>query len=256
MSEYQPVPFEAARAAAISLRSKFTKSAKRRECPPVFVIFNFKKAPNHASGPHRLSFPHPVREFPIQSGIVFVKGGSTPWSALFSETGISLRAISISQLRKKYTKQKAQDKLFKSAEYFFCEKGATATLPGLLRSQFFSMNRQPIIVELAENAEQIASEIREAVQSADLYVRNDVKCFVRVGAFNLTFDNLAENVIAGIEQALKLIPKARARVESISMMASGIEMPPFWRKHPQRMELTAAEVLGIAAEETSEAEES
>jgi hypothetical protein len=173
MVDYQPVSIAAARAAAIALRSKFTKSAKRRECPPVFIIFNFKKAPSHSSGPHRISFPHPVRDFPIQSGIVFVKGEFAPWSTLFSETGISLRAVSISQLRKKYTKQKSQDKLFKSAEYFFCEKAASPALPSLLRSQYFSMNRQPIIIELTEDPEQIASEIREAVQSADLYVKND-----------------------------------------------------------------------------------
>jgi hypothetical protein len=244
MSDYQPVSLAAARAAAIALRSKFTKSTKRRECPPVFVVFHFKKAPSKSSGPHRLSFPHPVREFPIQSGVVFVKGEVTPWTAVLSQTGLPLTAVSISQLKKKYTNQKAQDQLFKSAEYFFCEKAAAPVLPGLLTTQFFSMKRQPVVVELTEDAEQIAMEIQAAVECAELYVKSDVKCFLRVGAFNLTFDNLAENVVAGIEQALKIIPKAKARVESISMICSGIEMPPFWEKHPQRVELKAEDIKG------------
>jgi hypothetical protein len=250
MTDYQPVSIDAARSAAIALRSKFTKSTKRRECPPVFIIFHFKKAPSQRSGPHRIFFPHAIREFPIQSGIVFVKGEMAPWTDLFSKTGISLTAVSVSQLKKKYGNQKAQDQLFKSAEYFFCEKAASAQIPSLLKTQFFSMNRQPIVVELKADPDQIASEIRSAIESGEFYVRLDVKCFLRVGALNLGFDKLAENVITGIEQALKIIPKAKARVESISMMTSGIEMAPFWVKHPKKVDLTADEIKGTTNEVT------
>jgi hypothetical protein len=244
MGDYQPVSFGSARSAAIALQSKFTKSTKRRECPPVFLIFNFKKAPTTSSGPHRLRLPHPIRQFPFQSGLVFVKGEVAPWSGLFSQTPLPLSAISLSQLKKKYTTQKAQDQLFKSADYFFCDRPAAAALPGFLKSEFFSRKRQPVVVDLTPSANQIEAEIRAAVESSELYVKSDIRCFLRVGAFNLTFNTLAENILSGVEQAMGIIPKAKARVQSIAMMASGIEMPPFWQKHPKKVELSIEEIRG------------
>ena len=235
---YQPVAFEAARTAAIDLEDKFRKSTKRRECPPVFLIFNFKRAPSRSSGPFRIRFQHPVRQFPFQSGVVFVKGETAPWVPLFEKTGIDLKPISLSMLKKKFTSQKAQDQLFKSADFFFCEASAVGALPGLLKSQFFSRNRQPMIVHLEQDADQIAREIREATECAELYVKSDTRCFLRCGAFNVSFDQLAENITNGIEQAMKLIPKAKARVESIALMTSGIEMPPFWNKHEKIVKVT------------------
>ena len=235
---YQPVAFEAARTAAIDLEDKFRKSTKRRECPPVFLIFNFKRAPSRSSGPFRIRFQHPVRQFPFQSGVVFVKGETAPWAPLFEKTGIDLKPISLSMLKKKFTSQKAQDQLFKSADFFFCEASAAGALPGLLKSQFFSRNRQPMIVHLEQDPDQIAREIREATECAELYVKSDTRCFLRCGAFNVSFDQLAENITNGIEQAMKLIPKAKARVESIALMTSGIEMPPFWNKHEKIVKVT------------------
>ena len=123
-------------------------------------------------------------------------------------------------------------------DFFFCESAAAGALPGLLKSQFFSRNRQPMIVHLEQDPEQIAKEIRDATECAELYVKSDTRCFLRCGAFNVSFDQLAENIVHGIEEAMKLIPKAKARVESIALMTSGIEMQPFWRKHGKIVKVT------------------
>lgn len=249
---YQPVSIEAARTAAIDLEDKFRKSTKRRECPPIFLIFNFKRAPSRSSGPFRIRFSHPVRQFPFQAGIVFVKGETAPWTPLFEQTGINLKPVSLSMLKKKFTSQKAQDQLFKSADFFFCESAAAGALPGLLKSQFFSRNRQPMIVNLEQDPEQIAKEIRDATECAELYVKSDTRCFLRCGAFNVSFDQLAENIVHGIEEAMKLIPKAKARVESIALMTSGIEMQPFWRKHGKIVKVTPEMVKVEKNEEDDE----
>jgi hypothetical protein len=252
MGDYQPVSFAEARSAAIALRSKFTNSTKGRECPPVFLIFNFKKAPSKSSGPHRLVLPHPVRKFPFHSGIVFVKGEVAPWNDLLSLTSLPLSAVSLSQLKKKYTSQKSQYQLFKSADYFFCDRPAAAALPGLLISPFFSRKRQPVVVDLAPATDRVEAEVRSAVESSELYVKSDIRCFLRVGAFNLTFDAIAENILSAVEQAMRIIPKAKARVQSISMIVSRIEMPPFWQKHPKRVALTVEEIRGQPHEDDTE----
>jgi hypothetical protein len=67
---------------------------------------------------------------------------------------------------------------------------------------------------------------------------------LRIGAFNLTFDAIAENILSAVEQATGIIPKAKAMVQSIAIMASGVEMQPFWQKHPKRVELTVEEIRG------------
>jgi hypothetical protein len=169
---------------------------------------------------------------------VFVKGEVAPWNDLFARTSLPLSAIAFSQLKKKYTTQKSQDKLFKSTDSFFCDRPTAAALPGLLRSEFFSRKRQPVVVDLELAADQVEAEVRPAVESSELCVKSDIRCFLRIGAFNLTFDAIAENILSAVDQATSIIPKAKAMVQSIAMMASGVEMQPFWQKYPKRVELT------------------
>jgi hypothetical protein len=240
--EEKVVSFEAARSAAIAIQSKYAQSTKRRECPPLFLIFNFRKAPVEASGPFRIPLPHAIRGFPMKSGLIFVKGEAGPWNELFSKTALNLTAVSMSMLKKKYTHQKAQDELFKSAEYFFCEQSARPLLPHLLKAEFFSRNRQPITVSLPSDPEQIINELRSALESSELYIKRESRVLMRCGAFDLSFDHLAENIVAAVTEGMKYIPKAKARVSSLALMTSGIELPPFWEKHPAQKTLTKDQI--------------
>ena len=238
------VTLAAAKSGVIQLQKKYTKSTKRRECPPIFLIFHFIKAPSKASGPHRIHFPHPVRTFPFQSAVVFVTGESSKWEKSFEPLGLNITAVSISMLKKKFTNRKSRDQLLKSCDIFFCEKSASAVLPNNLGTQFFSRNRQPIIVSLnPEDPIQMKQEFQEATESGELYIRHHTSCSVRIGGFNLTFDNLAENIIQCCEQSVEIIPKAKRRIDSVSLMTSGIELPPIWMKNAKRTILRKEDIV-------------
>ncbi|OHS99249.1 hypothetical protein TRFO_08497 [Tritrichomonas foetus] len=241
---YSPLTFAAAKHGAILLQQKYTKSTKRRECPPIFLIFNLKKGPSHESGPHRIFLPHPVRAFPFDSATVFVTGEAAAWSAAFEKTGLKLNAISISMLKKKYTTRKSRDEILRSVPFFFAEAAAAPSLPANLGTQFFSRNKQPTIVHLDINdPDQIAKELKEATESCELYVKHKTRLMMRVGSFNLSFDHLGENLSNAATQAMNYIPKPKARVESISLMTSGLEIGPIWEKNPKVYELKPEELL-------------
>ncbi|KAH0788056.1 ribosomal L1 domain-containing protein 1-like [Histomonas meleagridis] len=238
------VTLSAAKSGVIQLQKKYTKSTKRRECPPVFVIFHFIKAPSKSSGPHRIQLPHPVRPFPFQSAVVFVTGEASKWEKSFEPLGLNITAISLSMLKKKYTNRKSRDQLLHSCEVFFCEKSASSVLPNNLGTQFFSRNRQPIVVTLnPDDPTQMKEEFQAATESGELYIRHHESCSVRVGGFNLTFDNLAENIIDCCTQALNIIPKAKLRIDSVSLMTSGIELPPIWTKNAKRTVLKREDII-------------
>ena len=95
------LPLESVKNGVICLQKKYTQCTKRRECPPVFLIFHFVKSPSKTSGPHRIHFPHPIRNFPFQKGIIFVTGESSKWNEIFQKIQLNLEAVSISMLKKK-----------------------------------------------------------------------------------------------------------------------------------------------------------
>lgn len=238
-----PLTFQLARSGAIELQQKYTKSTKRRECPSVFLIFDFIKPPKSSKEPINLSLPHPVRMFPFQSGVVFVGGEGGKWQEAFDKTELKLKAISMSALQKHYSSRKEQDNLFTSTDYFFAEKSIAQQLPKKLGNKFFSRNRQPTQVSLdIEKPEQIYNEIKSAIEGTQFYITASNECWVRVGAFNLSFDHLAENILTCSELAMHEIPKAKARVKSIHLYTSGIEMPPIWEKEAKKVSLTAEEI--------------
>ncbi|EAY06601.1 hypothetical protein TVAG_055950 [Trichomonas vaginalis G3] len=238
-----PLTFQMARSGAIELQQKYTKSTKRRECPNVFIVFDFIKPPKSSKGPINLTLPHPVRMFPFQSGVVFVGGESVKWQEAFDKTELKLKAISMSALQKHYSSRKEQDQLFTSTDYFFAEKGVASQLPKKLGNKFFSRNRQPTQVSLdISNPEQIYNEIKNSIQGTQFYIPASNECWVRAGGFNLSFDHLAENIAICSELAMQEIPKAKARVKSIHLYASGIAMPPIWEKDAKKITLTAEEI--------------
>ena len=246
---FSPLTFSAAKHGAIILQQKYTKSTKRRECPPIFLVFNLKKGPSKESGPHRIFLPHPVRSFPFDSATVFVTGEASLWQETFDKTGLKLNAISISMLKKKYTTRKSRDEILRSYPFFFCEAAAAPALPANLGTQFFSRNKQPVIVKLDQSdPEQITKEIKDATESSELYVKHKKKIMMRVGSFNLTFDHLAENISNAATQAMAYIPKPKARVESISLMTSGLEIPPIWEKNPKVVELKREDIISTNVE--------
>lgn len=233
-----PLSFTAARSGAIALQQKFTKSTGRRECPSVFVIFDFVKPPKITKGPIRIKLPHPVRLFPFQSAVVFVGGEGQKWQEVFDKTDLKLKAISMSNLSKHYSKAKEQDELFVSADYFFVDQSVADQLPKRLGNKFFSRNRQPTVVSLDfSSPEQISQEIRDAIEQTDFRIKPTNNCWIRVGCFNLSFDHMAENITTACELAYHEIPKAKPRISAIRLYASGIEMPPIWEKHKKEVDL-------------------
>ena len=236
-AKLSPLSFNAARSGAIALQQKYTKSTKRRECPSVYLVFEFIKAPSTSKGPIRIKLPYPVRRFPFQSAVVFVGGEGAKWQEAFDQTDLQLKAISMSNLAKHYSTHKEQDELFTSCDYFFVEKNVAEQLPKKLGSKFFSRNRQPTEVTLdISNPEQIAKEIQDAIEQTQFYIRHTDNCWIRIGAFNLSFDHIAENITTAAELAYHEIPKAKARVKAIHLSASGIDMPPIWQKTPKTAE--------------------
>jgi len=248
-----------ARNGVISLQKKYTQSTKRRECPAVYLIFSFVKPPSQQSGPHLIRLPHPVRQFPFLKATVFVGGESTAWQKVFDQSGLQLTAVSMSNLQKHYSTRKERDTLLKSATYFFFDKPIGSQLPKRLGNQFFSRNRQPLQVELdINNPDQIAKEIQTSVECTHLYVKSSDSCIMNIGAFNMSFDHLAENICSAISQAMPLIPKAKARVSSICLMSSGITMPPLWEKNQVKTTLKAEDIkpkISIVEESEQEDEE-
>ncbi|KAK8870471.1 Ribosomal L1 domain-containing protein 1 [Tritrichomonas musculus] len=259
---FTPLTFGAAKHGAIVLQQKYTKCTKRRECPPVFLVIYLKKAPKSQSGPHRISLMHPVRPFPIECSpdhppIVFVTGEAATWQAAFDKPSklgsIKLKAISISMLKKKFTTRKSRDEMLSTTPIFFCEHAAASVLPSRLGSQFFSRNKQPIIVTLDINdSDQIFNEIKKATECSELYVKQDKKLMMRVGAFNFTFDHLGENITDAADQAIKIIPKGKKYVESMCLMSSGIETKPIWERNPKIIQLTAEDLVTKSNEDADD----
>lgn len=249
---FTPLTFGEAKHGAIVLQQKYTKSTKRRECPPVFLVIYLKKAPKKQSGPHRISLIHPIRPFPIECSqdhppIVFVTGEAATWQTAFDKSTtfgfIKLKAISISMLKKKYTTRKSRDEMLSKTPIFFCEHAAAPVLPSHLGTQFFSRNKQPIIVTLDINdSDQIYKEIKEATECSELYVKKDTRLMMRIGAFNFTFDHLGENITNAADQAMKVIPKAIKYIDSMGLMSSGIEIK-IWDRNPKQITLTAEDIL-------------
>ena len=255
----QLLTWEQARLGAITLQKRFTQSTHRRECPPIFVIFHFVKAPSKSSGPHRIPLPHPVRPFPFLNGTLFVGGEASKWEPLIQKTGLSLKVISLSMLRKHYNTRKERDSLLHDPDsgQLFCEESIASQLPNRLGSQFFSRNRQPIRIKIQDTftPDELKEEFRQACECSELYIRKDTTCLMRIGAFNLSFDYLGENIASAVQQAYELIPKAKARIESITLMTSGLEIQPIWEKNPKKITLTAEDIKGPQKSQTLEEEE-
>lgn len=256
----KPLTFEAAKHGAIVLQKKYTTCTKRRECPPIFLVFSLKKAPSKSSGPHRLLLPNPVRHFPFEysaehPAVVFVTGESAKWQAVFDslESPLKLKAISMSMLKKKLTTRKSRDELLRTTPLFFCEHLAAPSLPSNLGTQFFSRTKQPIIVNLnIDDSSQIYNEIKNATEATEFYIKTDTRLLMRIGDFTLTFDQLGENIANAAEQAMSLIPKSGKHVETMGLITSGIEIGPIWDKNPKKITLTAEDLVVKSVDDEDE----
>lgn len=241
-----------ARSGSISLQRKYTETTKRRECPDVFIILTFRKPPKKSSGPHRVKSPHPVRQYPFSSAVIFVNGESKAWQDIFDDINLKIKAISMSSLNKNYSTTKEKDKLFRSVQYFFFDKRCGSKLAKRLNNQFFSRTRQPTQVDLdINNKERIVNELRDALECTQFYLKdNDTTCWVRAGSFALSHDHLGENISQICSSAWEIIPDSHTRIISVKLSTSGMEKV-IWEKDGEGPVLTPESVKPITQESLS-----
>jgi len=201
----------------------------------ISLIISLKEIPSKAKPkPIRIPIPHPIFRETGNEVCLLVKDPQRKYKEMVKQANITCvtKVIGVSKLRKKYMSFEAKRTLCHSYDIFIADKAILPFLPRLLGKKFFKMKRQPIPINASGSGESLKKEIDHARDSTYLFINSGPCCAVKIANTNFDKEVIVENIIKGMENIAKMIPKHWRNIQSIHIKTSNSVALPIYNSLP------------------------
>ena len=203
--------------------------------PPVHVLLSTKAMPKaigkaKASKPVPLGLPHPYMSLETAEICLITKDPQREYKDKLAALGLRAKVIGVSKLKKKHKEYEAKRALLRAYEVFLADARVLPMLPPLLGKGFFVKRKLPVAVDLTKK--DLRGELEKGVCSALYRHGAGTSNSMQVGTCVQTPAQLVENVVAAVEQAVRLIPGKWSNVQSLSLRTTNSVALPFYNSMP------------------------
>lgn len=260
------------------------------EAEPFTVQIGLKEAPKDPSPkPHLVKLPHALRDVEALSCCLIVKDADKPWLKALTVEGDAPGAkvtmtkldgtraanrarraepqfamgdgdgenlgkmvdkvLSFSKLRTSYKQFKDKRELRDRFDVFLADERIVPMLGKLLGKTFFDRKKQPVAVKVTKPGK-LASQIKEATSSARFVLKAGTCVALNLAHTDLSEKACVENVLAGVDAVVDLVPKKWSNVLQVSLKLPESAALPLFNASPNRLATTAPD----AAEASEQAE--
>ncbi|XP_078168954.1 uncharacterized protein LOC144563363 [Carex rostrata] len=207
------------------------------------LLLSLRQIPSNCrTNPFFLSIPHPI--FPLSdptlSPSVFLiiddRAADSPPPSKFLEEAKECNlpiseVIGISTLRTDYRAFESRRKLCGSHDLFLADKKILPLLPRLLGKSFFQKKKNPLPVNFSRVGWK--DQIKRILNSTFFYLRSGTCCAIRVGRLAMEVEQVVDNVMAAIDEAVEKIPKKWGNVRSLNLKAVDSVALPIYQAVPE-----------------------
>uniref|UniRef100_A0A1D2A9P3 Ribosomal L1 domain-containing protein 1 n=1 Tax=Auxenochlorella protothecoides TaxID=3075 RepID=A0A1D2A9P3_AUXPR len=204
----------------------------------IYLNIALKKVPQtpRKDKPVRLNIPHPIYSLEGAEVCLFVKDskgeGHKASKKKVKEEQIAgvTKVVGLSKLRTKYESHEAKRKLCNSYDLFLADERVLGSLPKLIGKSFFKKKKQPVPVKLV--GKDWSGHISKAVKATYFFWTGGPSLSIRVSRSSHTQDEVVENVIAALKDALPHIPKQWNGVKALYMKTADSVALPIYQASP------------------------
>ncbi|KAJ3688134.1 hypothetical protein LUZ61_017298 [Rhynchospora tenuis] len=139
--------------------------------------------------------------------------------------------IGISTLRTDYKPFESRRKLCGSHDLFIADKKILPLLSRLLGKHFFQKKKNPLPVNFSRAGWK--DQIKRILNSTFFYLRSGTCCAIRVGRLSMEVDQIVDNVVAAVDEAVEKIPKKWGNVRSLHLKAVDSVALPIYQTVPE-----------------------
>lgn len=187
----------------------------------LYLVVSLKKPPNFKKDkPQRLQVPHPVHQYDGAEICLIVKDHKGEGHkqakekvAKFERKAGITKVLGVSKLKTKYESHEAKRQLCNTYDLFLADDRVIRVLPSLLGKSFFKKKKQPIPVRLAAGKWDLA--IKKACQGTYVFWSGGNCLNIKIARSNHTAEEVAENIMAGVEKLAKILPGKMNDIQSL-----------------------------------------
>lgn len=198
----------------------------------LWIILTLEEMPTRVSlKPVPIKLPHSI--IPSDASVcLFSKDPQSETKELVKALSLSrsVKVIGVSKLRSKYKPFEAKRALLDSFDLFLADERVLPVLPRLLGKKFFLKKKQPVPIQVKKSS--LIQNLEDMFSSTFLHYSNGICISVRIGTTGLGAQENIENIMVGIEEIVKKIPKKWDNIQSIHLKSSeSVALPIYAKKY-------------------------
>ncbi|CDP06185.1 unnamed protein product [Coffea canephora] len=230
--------------AAVNALQKWKEARSASQMPQLlpeddFIYLNLtlkKIPPKPRTNPFKIPLPKPL--FDPDSELCLIID-DRPKSNLTSEAAKKIvksqnlpvaKVLKLSKLKSNYKPFEAKRKLCDSYDLFLVDRRVVHLLPKLLGKFFFKKKKLPLPLDLSHK--NWKEQIERAMGCGLLYMRTGTCCVMKVGKVSMENEEIVENVVQGINEVVKVVPKKWGGVRSLHLKFSDSLALPVYQALP------------------------
>ena len=202
------------------------------------LLISTRKVPQKGSNKLvPIKIPHPLLSLDVAEVCLIVKDHQGEGHkeakrkvAEMEKCGVA-KVLGISKLRNNYKPHEAKRKLCDSYDLFCADARILPLLPKLLGKTFFKKKRQPVPVDLTKK--DWPAQIRKAAAATYVHMGAGTCINVKVGKSAQSQKEVVANAVAAIANAVEVIPRKWANVQSIYMKTNESVALPIYNAMPE-----------------------
>ncbi|XP_072981513.1 uncharacterized protein [Typha angustifolia] len=209
----------------------------------LYLVISLKRIPSSSrTNPFLLPLPHPLFSSSSSSTSVFLIADDRPSSSPSPSPSVALdlarsfnlpisEVVGISDLRTDYRPFESRRKLCGSHDLFVADRRVIPLLPRLLGKSFFRKKKIPLPLDLSRPG--WPQQLQRCLNSTFLYLRSGTCSGIKVGRLSMEIDQIVDNFMAVVEEAVARVPKKWGNVRSLHIKAMDSVALPIYQAVPE-----------------------
>lgn len=137
--------------------------------------------------------------------------------------------IGVERLRKEYGTHEGRRELLNMYDLFLVDNRVSPIMPGLLGNAFLEAKKMPLHVDMRKN---VVGQIRKAISSTALNLRQGTSTTVRVGRTDFTAEQIVENLVMAVDGVVRRLPAGWDDIQSLNLKSNKSPALPIYLTLP------------------------
>jgi len=214
------------------------KSLLEDEDDGIYVVLATKQMPPavgkaKADKPVPLALPNPLARLDDVEVCLITKDPQREFKDKLAAQDVKAKVIGVSKLKKKYVPFEAKRQLCAAYDIFVADSRVLPMLPPLLGKTFFKKKKLPVPINLKKK--DLRAELEQICGGSFFRHSSGTSNSFKVGSASQGARALVENVMAAVDQVVKLTPKKWSNVQALHLRATNSVALPFYNAMPHAL---------------------